>query len=402
MKKILKIIRLIFLFAFVSDANAITYFDSNTNFHPSAIPAPTGLDWIDSVGFIETINPFNTSVSSTCTGTAISAGVVLTAGHCFDFNKDGSIDNNQTKVSFHYGNSSYALTGSVIINPNYAKSTSVGNTMQNDIAVIKLDQPILNVTPTVTYYAGALDNRALNLFESSPSDLVGYGKYYDQGSPISNNSFGNRRTGSNYVEGYQDLNGGSFVATLRNNQNITASGDSGGPLVFKVNGAPVVIGVSSFGTDVNLNGSFADIGDKAYWTYTGNYSSFISNIISTTFQQPTQIVSIVTPVQPSESSGSGDIIGGYTTAPIQGSKFIFNKFSNCDQIANQGKILCKIDDSEVDTEIQPAAENNIITGYADIPLALAPVPEPETYALMFAGLALVGAVASRRKAATAA
>lgn len=163
-----------------------------------------------------------------CTGTLISENVFLTASHCTEFlpeenqvwvSFDDLVDPVTEEVELH--------SGVAVTNPAYTqKQNDTG-----DIAVVKLDQPITDITPATLPKEGLLDELAAkgNL-KDQKFTAVGYGVQ----DPV------NQPGGAEFpYDGYRNVSVSEYNALnetwLRLNQNEAAGnsgtcfGDSGGP-----------------------------------------------------------------------------------------------------------------------------------------------------------------------------
>jgi hypothetical protein len=119
-------------------------------------------------------------------------------------------------------------------------------------------------------------------------------------------------------------------------------------------------------------------------------------------QRLTQVSDSLFLVGPSLVASAGALTWNF--APEDGSTFKFTKnFSGLAWCgANSGEVYTYCEGRTVDVFtiqgdfdlFESAAQSGTVT----IATAIAPIPEPETYALMLAGLAVVGAAARRRKA----
>ena len=130
--------------------------------------------------------------------------------------------------------------------------------------------------------------------------------------------------------------------------------------------------------------------DKYLFTLTGNYDA--SGTLSSTYLSTTPAQDLVITGYSLVKYGSSleDIVGTYAGTPFPGSgagTVDFWSFNANGLTAGNYYI-------SVQGVVQGAGGG---TYSSDVNLALAPVPEPETYAMMVAGLGLLGFVARRKK-----
>ncbi|WP_291295099.1 trypsin-like serine protease [Elioraea sp.] len=117
-----------------------------------------------------------------CTGSLVSATMVLTAAHCFDRSADGTSDYAPSEVKFLYGNdlgldlfrptAPGIVASAIYLNPLYvADGTSVYQ--RYDLALLELSSAVPDAYQPFAVYASPGGNQA---------DIVGYGKSGPGGS----------------------------------------------------------------------------------------------------------------------------------------------------------------------------------------------------------------------------
>jgi hypothetical protein len=72
-------------------------------------------------------------------------------------------------------------------------------------------------------------------------------------------------------------------AALVEGGSILAAGDSGGPLLSWTEGEDglpmgVIMGTAAYARDNQGNGSYSDLGDEAFWSFTGGLTEFIRQV----------------------------------------------------------------------------------------------------------------------------
>lgn len=157
------------------------------------------------------------------TGTLIAPQFVLVAAHTV-------IDTPPGQVTFTLGGQTYYMEH-VFVHPDYDPEQT-GSDGANDIAILKLREPVTTITPA------RLSGRAPKLGEVL--DLVGFGQ--EKGAV-----FGTKREGS--APPVFDVSSNVFHwQHLSPIQNDSDPGDSGAPLFATINGVPQIIGIVSGGT----------------------------------------------------------------------------------------------------------------------------------------------------------
>lgn len=240
--------------------------------------------FLDGVGYVLTENPSAGNYLA-CSGTALSSRIILTASHCFDFNYDNTTDNARTSFYSWEGSGAsrnFSLHGgSVIASPQREITLAGGYKAYSDVALIVLDTPLSESTPTYAVYSGDLTPGALASLEGGAM-VVGYGRHHEEGQFIEYGGVDKRWVGYTQIDGYDPQKGGTLSASLIPGGATLAPGDSGGPLMSwtQSGGAPmgVIFGVGAYARDVQGNGSYADLGDEAYWSFVGSQTDFIRQV----------------------------------------------------------------------------------------------------------------------------
>lgn len=212
-----------------------------------------------------------------CTGTLISPTHVLTAGHCAQF-----IDGD-TQATFEVGGQTYR-SQQISIHPAFDSLT-----LENDVAVIELTEPVANVTPAAIFRGTPLVGDELI--------IVGFGA---GGTPEggASGAFGDKRVGVTFVDDVDEL----FVYWTFDDQGEanTAPGDSGGPGFLEVAGELYIATVTSGGTK-----SDASLGDIAFNARVDTFQAWIDSIAGVT--DPTD--ETPTDETPTDEQGTDDDLG---------------------------------------------------------------------------------------------
>lgn len=303
--------------------------------------------FLDGVGYVLTANPSAGNYVS-CTGAALSSRIILTSSHCFDFNYDSQTDNSRSMFYAWEGSGAgRGLTqynGDVVVAPQHEIILAGGYKAYSDVALIVLDTPLESTTPTYAVYSGELSDSTLTKLETGAM-VVGYGQHHEEGHLVEGGSAFNRWVGYTQVDGYDPTKGGTLSATLVNGGAILAPGDSGGPLMSwtQAGGSPlgVIFGTGAYARDNQGNGRYSDLGDEAYWSFTGGRE--MVDFIRQVAQQHGETVKFYS--------------GSDLTACVKGSN------------------TCPL------------------SGVGSVP----GVPEPGDWALLASGLGTVGALARRRR-----
>jgi len=185
-------------------------------------------------------------------GTLFAPQYVLVAAHSVADLPPG-------QLTFTVGGTVYHVSN-VYLHPRF-EITSVGTDSANDIAILKLSQPVTGVTPAELY--------SLSVTEGDVLNLVGFGE--DKGA-----KYGTKRTGS--TPAVDNVESSTFSWTMHSAfENDSDPGDSGSPLFIRKNGIEYVAGIVSGGTNVE-NG----FGDTSVNTRVDAYMSWITSITGVT------------------------------------------------------------------------------------------------------------------------
>lgn len=184
-------------------------------------------------------------------GTLIAPQYVLVAAHSVNGLPPG-------QLTFTIGGTKYRIAD-VSIHPDYDRE-SAGTDFGNDIAILKLNVPIVGIAPA------ALSGVSPRLGDMLK--LVGFGQ--EDGA-----AYGTKRVGSTPT--IHEIGSTVFRWTQTSEiQNDSDSGDSGSPLFKSIDGVDQVVGIVSGGTHF-----FQGIGDTSTNTRVDKYLEWIRSVVPT-------------------------------------------------------------------------------------------------------------------------
>lgn len=186
------------------------------------------------------------TINIVCSGTLISPTVFLTAAHCVNWMPGAGIDPNGVYVTFdtvYEIGVSTIYSGTYHVNPNYGHD----NSDLNDVAVVVLDEPIMDITPATLPSAGLLDElKAAGLLKGQSFVTVGYGTVRDDKT---------KGTQSFYWEGARRFTTGTYNALTNGWLKISMNPSTGdGGTCYGDSGGPHFLGDSDMVVSVTVTG----------------------------------------------------------------------------------------------------------------------------------------------------
>ncbi|OMJ15650.1 Urokinase-type plasminogen activator [Smittium culicis] len=188
----------------------------------------------------------------TCTASLINEQYVVTAAHCVHDEEDNEIPGKT--IFLNIGQDKLAVNSDI---KNFYKVTEVilndyTDLIKNDIALLKLDRkvPASVATPAKVY--------PYKVNSNTPLEVAGFGVTNYFAKFVSSTLQKTRVSASTGLKcrmfnPFWFNNSGSSICSINESENDACQGDSGGPLVAKLNGKRTLVGITSWGMNVNLS-----------------------------------------------------------------------------------------------------------------------------------------------------
>jgi secreted trypsin-like serine protease len=161
-----------------------------------------------------------------CSGTAITATEVLTAGHCFDLAETAG-------AAILIGDDTYGVNR-IRVHPSYDKNLSVS---KHDLAVLQVTSAMpVDPVPLVISRKTAI------------GDQLGVFGYGDHGDGHGGIDLGTQALSAAFMD-ISSFEDDFLIASFDDTGSSVCTGDSGGPATYALNGVSGVVGVSNAVTD---------------------------------------------------------------------------------------------------------------------------------------------------------
>ncbi|OMJ19162.1 Urokinase-type plasminogen activator [Smittium culicis] len=283
------------LFTLAGIASASYEFSSNSNGSTSNSDIPiipniingkaTGTDLYPFISQLYRTDDQGKTFSFTCTGSLIASQYVITAAHCVHYSDRTLQPANTFKVSVGKATladsndiaSLYSVTD-ISVNGYRTKAS-------NDIVVLKLDRPVPAsvATPAKIY--------PYKITDKLPIEVAGFGVTKFDSSEASKTllrtvlSVSSASQCSAFNADWSN-NSGPVVCSINANGNDSCKGDSGGPLVAKLNGKRTLVGITSWGTNMDLTKP-SSCGENtiSFYVRAAYFVKWIASVVGTDYRQ---------------------------------------------------------------------------------------------------------------------
>lgn len=172
---------------------------------------------------------------SICTGSVITPTSILTAAHCVDPRVIGSGNVFDVYYGTTLGENAPLAVASYVMDTAFDPNNLTGG---HDIAIVKLAAP--TALKPLAYNKGGLGDGDVR--------LVGFGMDTHLNNPNIPNGVGTKRVVTAKIASSTDT-----LVTIGDTNTQTCHGDSGGPAFQTINGQEVIIGVTSYGSDLSAD-----------------------------------------------------------------------------------------------------------------------------------------------------
>ncbi|OLY81156.1 Urokinase-type plasminogen activator [Smittium mucronatum] len=249
----------------------------------------TGTNYYPFISQLFRTDDGGSNFSFECTGSLIGSQYVVTAAHCVHYS-DRTIMPAKA-FGLMIGSAELATADDVqdFYNVTDIYVDGYRTESANDIAILKLDREVL---PTV---ATPVKIYPYQVTSSLPVEVAGFGITKLDSTDLSQElmralvSVSNSTQCEDFNSSW-DNNSGPLICSINENGNDSCKGDSGGPLVAKLNGERTLVGITSWGVNMDFtNPSQCGNNTISYYVRAANFAKWAASTMGVDYTTVIQL-----------------------------------------------------------------------------------------------------------------